>query len=209
MADRDKIPVKVPSQFRGVYQQICELQTPESVAQSVLRPLRETAKSFRDAPVELIKRASIHLKPMSGNSMLPKISDWDNEYQKVQELKDDIEGDHDGIDLAARGCHQTLIKLENGEQIDDIPFDLAKNYIMSIYDSQLHENIIHSDVGDEGIDDQKREEYLNVVRSCVSDSCESLARQLARNFNVNGITLPNRTQKTEDMLDTDIMQGLV
>ena len=50
MADRDKIPSKVPSQFKGVYQQIRELQAPEAVAQSALRPLRKAEwEQFEDS----------------------------------------------------------------------------------------------------------------------------------------------------------------
>jgi hypothetical protein len=209
MADRDKIPASIPRHYRDVYQQMCELQDPEAVAQSALRPLRQSLQLFENSPINFMKRVAQYLQPMTGNSMLPKMANWDREHDQVQKFAEETDGNHDAIDLATRACCQLLNKLEKGEQIQDLPVELYTLYLTNILDAQIYENIFISDLGEGELDEQAGKEYLQSLRHHSSNEVDYFAQQLARHGNVNALTLPNRKQSTEELLDIDISNGLV
>ena len=130
MPDRDKIPARVPRHFQSVYKQLCELQSPEVIAESSLRPLRESLQGFGNAPIKFIKKSADWLKPLSGNSLLTQATEWDKEHLQVRTFAEEIsEGNLDGVELALRACHQIIQRMEYGEQIQDVESEIVKDYL--------------------------------------------------------------------------------
>ncbi len=209
MADRDKIPSNIPKQYKPVYQQICELQDPTVIAQSALKPIRERLQSFGNSPVEFIHKVAQYLQPMSGNSMLLKMVDWNEEHKRINELSNEFSENHNAIDIAKRGCHQILSKLEDGEMLQEPTAELLKSFISNIWRSEVEENVLMIDLAQGELNEQFAEEYFQDIQTSLSSETESFVDQLTRHKNVNALRLPNRNQSTDQLLDVDIMGGIV
>jgi hypothetical protein len=210
MADRDRIPSTIPKQYIGIYKQVCERQAPIAIAESALRPVRDSAKTLGNSPVNLVNRVGNWLKPMVENSLFKREVRWGKEHQRVDDFTKETEGDLDGIEWASMACHQILIRLEAGDQIQNIKLALYKQYFLNIWIAQFEECIPQLQQHYADADQENIDLHLTLVRPYLEQEIEYLAKQLAKHGNVNSLNLPDRTIPTEQILSSgDIMQGIV
>ena len=119
MPDRVKMPRNAPRFYRGVYQQVCEHQQPESIAGTFMRAKQKHIHKMGSGGNQLITKLCSYLSLYSNNSLLHGLYvDWLEVHDEINRLAFGIQGDRCDIAHATSAGHRVAQKLKNGECFD-------------------------------------------------------------------------------------------
>lgn len=195
MPDRTILPRGFPRHYGGIFIQVCELQSPDSIASSAVLCLKKDIRKFGQSGNQLLARVAQQLQPLNQDSLQKRTTNWTDEYDNIDVLARGIEDDPLDVELALRACRQILHRLEDGEEIDDLTLALHKQRLINLWEARFEENIPLSGPYHAGTDYESVKEHLSHVRPYIEHEIEKL---------LNGENPP----KIEDIFAGDIMLGI-
>ena|GEM_PF-2104924 len=138
MPDKVIIPRVAPQHYKGIFQQLYDLQEPSSIALAAIRSIRSDIKKFGKEGSSLITSILPDLKYAAPNSPLRE-DVVDDIYDKLDICAGKLVGNKPHIHYAVEAIRQLLIRFEQGQFILDIRDEIEKERIKAIWISQVEE----------------------------------------------------------------------
>lgn len=172
MPDRVKVPSGVPITYRGVYQQVCENQDPESIASSFIHKAEKDIRRLGQSGDALIEEAIPYLGVLAGYSLLREMTGaWGEEHTRIDNLAISIPGDRFHLECAVEACKQILVRVERGEIIEDVKAETKKERLLVIYSACVEEVYMDADLAN--CDYEAAQRTHASVRRCIKEKLDN------------------------------------
>src|SRR2546421_174748 len=103
MPDGDRVHSKLSYHYHKVYKQICEGQfASEDLARKVLHGMIKDIQKYGDAPITLLKQATVQIEQLPTDSLFLPTINWNEVNRTLEKLAQQIYGQIRGIDLAVK-----------------------------------------------------------------------------------------------------------
>lgn len=195
MPDRVILPRGLPRQYKSVYEQTCEQQNPASIARSAILRLKKDVKEHGSGGRTLIAQISKYLQPIEENSFLGMLPDfWDEIDEKILECTQQVNGDGDFTEWAADACRQIAARLEGGNYVGDMKFEMEKQFYLNVWEGRCAERIL-----------MERSHYLNADNEMVRKHISQVKPYIEQE--IENLLLGIKPEPIVDLLEVNIMQG--
>lgn len=195
MPDRVKLPNGISKRYKSLFIQTKELQNPSSIARSAIKTLKKDIKTHWKDVIALISKASACIEPTSQNSLLKLFPDrWSYVYEKIESLSQGTTGNRLFVRLAEDAITQVAIRIEQGEQMEDVIHEIKKQWLLNVYVARFEECIIHQTEYPDIAAYEALLEHLPKVRPHVEQEIENYL-------------LGYKSSQAIDLLEIDVMNG--
>lgn len=124
MPDRAKISKAFPRCYQTVWEKIENDQPIVSISESAVDAVKSDIKSNGHGSDEFIDKLGNRLKIFQDNSLMHQMVDWDDEYEKLQHIREQITGNEIALECVERAGCKLLVNLEQGLKFSNIDMEL-------------------------------------------------------------------------------------
>lgn len=196
MPDRVKVPRSIPRPYKSIYKQVCELQSPTSVASSAVQKIKKDIRKLGHSGEQLISDVSDHLELVKKDSLVRRMPNcWDEVHEKIDSTSHKVNGIRTFTMLAENACRQIANRLEQGEQVENIKFELEKQYFLNVWASRFVARVPLQYEHYTDVDDEILKEHIDLVSLRIEQEVENL---------LHGIK--PAPLDSDELLEIDIMQ---
>lgn len=196
MPDRVKLPKSLPRSYKSVSVQIIEQQNPAVTARSALKAVQKDIRKMGQGAKNLMTHIEDYIRPVCQDSLLRRVSDcWDDIYREIDLSMLQSSSDRNFMEWGANACRQVVMRLEQGDYIDDPRRAIKKQFMINVWKGRFVDPFMLLDSHTIDLDDEARSIQLELVSQCFEQEIDNSFEPSCR----------NGTLSVDNLLEVDIM----